>query len=88
MYVCYLCGGLPGVVFMSSVEYDIAKVRLRLEVRRENVGRAGYGEAKLSGPADEDPHDGGSRVELCKCLHADDPNVRFSFHASGVTDSG
>jgi hypothetical protein len=87
MYGRHSCGGLPGVVFVSSGEYDIAKVRLRFEARRENVGSATYGKAKLSGPADENPHDGGSRGELYKCLYADDPDVVVSIYASGAADS-
>jgi hypothetical protein len=50
------------MVFISSGEYDISKIRMWLEERQENVGRAGHGEAKLDGPTDESPYDGGSRV--------------------------
>jgi hypothetical protein len=32
-------GGLPGVVSVRSVEYDAAKVRLRIETSLGNVGR-------------------------------------------------
>ena len=79
MHSRYSCGGLPGVVFVPSGEYDMVKARLWLEARRENVGRAGHGKARLSGPADGNPDDGGSRGELFECHHADTPNVRFPF---------
>jgi hypothetical protein len=62
MHGRYSCGRLPGVVFISSGEYDMSKIRMWLEERQENVGRAGHGEAKLDGPTDESPYDGGFRV--------------------------
>jgi hypothetical protein len=62
---------------MSSGEYDLTKIWLRLEARRENVERTSDGTATLSGPVDGSPHDGSSPSELRKYHHADGPDVPF-----------
>jgi hypothetical protein len=72
---------------MPNGEYDNDRMRLRLEAREGNVGRADRGEAVLTGSAEGNPHDSGFHGGLCKCHHADNPDVRFSFYVSGVADS-
>jgi hypothetical protein len=83
----YSYGGLPGVVSVPSVEYDAAKVRLRLETSLGECWEAGHGKAKLSSPAHDNPHYGDSRDELCKRCQANASNNQFSPHTSDVADS-
>src|ERR1700704_4351346 len=80
-------GGLPGVVFVPSVEYDAAKVRLRIETSLGECGEAGHAKARLINPADDNPHYGDSRGELCKRHQRDASNNQFPPHTSDVTDS-
>ena len=78
---CRSCGGLPGVVFVSSGAYDTGRVTTAVRQQDgRSMGRTGHGEARLNGPDGGSPDDGGSHGELFECHHADTSDARFPFY--------